>query len=184
MKNEITQKVINFSGKIVEVIKDELFVDSIVLSESQSALARSEYNDCFVRATMVALNISYEKAHEFIAQKFARKFGQGTSVASYARNFINTVKNGKKIKFMGLAPVVPKNVATQMGVTYKMLANPKYKKPTSFTVKSFMESHPTGSYILILDRHAVAVVNGVFYGNTNEKYSQLYRTVFYGFEMK
>lgn len=184
MKNEITQKVINFSGKIIEAIKDELFVDSVVLSESQSSLARSENNDCFVRATMVALNISYEKAHEFIAQKFARKFGQGTEVASYARNFINTVKNGKKIKFMGLAPVVPKSVATQMGVTYKMLANPKYKKPTSFTVKSFMENHPTGSYILILDRHAVAVVNGVFYGNGNEKFSQLYRTVFYGFEMK
>jgi hypothetical protein len=47
-----------------------------------------------------------------------------------------------------------------------------------------MENHPVGRFVLIVQGHAVAVVDGVLYGNRNERYEGLYRSVWYGFEMK
>ena len=45
---------------------------------SKSKLAGSEKNDCFVRACSNAFNVSYELAHEFVAERFDRKNGKGT----------------------------------------------------------------------------------------------------------
>ena len=66
----------------------------------------------------------------------------------------------------------------------KILVNKNYKKPTGYTLKSFMENHPVGRFVLIVQGHAVAVVNGVLFGNGDERYNGLYRSVWYGFEMK
>ena len=66
----------------------------------------------------------------------------------------------------------------------KILANPKYKKPTGFTLKSFIENHPVGRFVLVVEGHAMACVDGVLYGNPNERQQGLYRSVWYGFEMK
>ena len=44
-------------------------------------------------------------------------------------------------------------------------------------MKSFIEAHPKGRYFVILEGHAVAVVNGVLYGNKCEQKSALYRRV-------
>ena len=60
----------------------------------------------------------------------------------------------------------------------------KYKKKTGYTLKSFMEDNPVGNFVLIVKGHAVAVVNGVLFGNCNEKWDGLYRSVWYGFECK
>jgi hypothetical protein len=184
MKKEVTQKVIGFYGKAIEVIKDELFVDSVALSEKQSELAVKENNDCFVRAVMVGLDISYDAAHKFVAENFNRRFREGTSVARSMKNIENKTKNGKKIKFLGFAPIVDENLARTAGIKYKVFANPNYKKPTSFTVKSFMQNNPVGRFILIVEGHAIAIANGVLYGNAPEKRNNLYRTIFYGFECK
>jgi hypothetical protein len=40
------------------------------------------------------------------------------------------------------------------------------------------------NFVLIVQGHAVAVVNGVLFGNGDERYNGLYRSVWYGFEMK
>ncbi len=47
-----------------------------------------------------------------------------------------------------------------------------------------MENNPVGRFVLIVQGHAVAVVNGVLYGNTNENAIGLYRSVWMGFECK
>ena len=47
-----------------------------------------------------------------------------------------------------------------------------------------MENNPVGRFVLIVQGHAVAVVNGVLYGNTNENAIGLYRSVWMGFEIK
>jgi hypothetical protein len=66
----------------------------------------------------------------------------------------------------------------------KGLKNKQYKKATGYTLKSFMENNPVGRFVLIVQGHAVAVVNGVLYGNTNENAIGLYRSVWMGFELK
>ena len=43
-----------------------------------SSLALNEKNDCAVRAFANAFNITYDNAHTFAAEKFARKAKKGT----------------------------------------------------------------------------------------------------------
>jgi hypothetical protein len=182
----ITEKVkINAWGnKEREQLKAEYFVDSNVIAQSQSELAKRETNDCVVRAFMCALDISYEQAHAYIKKEMKREDRHGTYTFLYSKNVIGRIKNGKRISFIGAHPDktwMQKNIANT--TNKKILANPKYKKPTAFTIKAFLESHPVGRFVLIVEGHAIAVVDGVLYGNSNEQYSGLYRSVWYGFKM-
>ena len=45
---------------------------------SESVIAKSETNDCVVRAFASAFDITYDKAHKYVKEKFGRKDRQGT----------------------------------------------------------------------------------------------------------
>ena len=178
----ITEKIKpNLWSKTIEVIKPEFFVDTIKLANEQSELAKKEDNDCVVRAFMAALDISYEQAHTWVKKYLNRKDRKGTFMNAYSKNIIGKTKNSYKVGFMGAHP--SHNMNYSIG-SNKVLVNPKYKKETGYTLKSFMENNPVGRFVLIVQGHAVAVVNGVLYGNSDERYNGLYRTVWFGFEVK
>ena len=172
-----------WSNKEVEMLKLDYFIDYNTVAYASSELAKKETNDCVVKAFMVALNISYVQAHTYIKEKMRRQDHKGTYTSAHARNVINKTKNGKKITFIGTHPSKA-FLGTSICGTKKILANTQYKKPTGYTLKSFMENNPVGRFVLIVQGHAVAVVDGVLYGNTNERYEGIYRSVWYGFEMK
>jgi hypothetical protein len=65
-----------------------------------------------------------------------------------------------------------------------IITNPKYKKPTGYTIASFIENHPTGRYFVIVDGHAVAVINGKLYGNTDDFLSRINRRIHYVIKCK
>jgi len=183
MKVMITEKVrVGLFREEREMIKEEFFVDSVKLAAASSELAKKETNDCVVRAFMCALNLSYDQAHGYIKNKMNRQDRKGTYVNAYAKNVIGTTKNGLKISFIGTHP--SRSFMKHSFGSDKILANKKYKKATGYTLKSFMEAHPVGRFVLIVQGHAVAVVNGVLYGNSDEKWNGLYRSVWVGFEMK
>jgi hypothetical protein len=107
---------------------------------------------------------------------------KGTFMSAYGKNIIGKTKNGKKISFMGIHP--SREFMKYSFGNSKPLVNTKYKKATGYTLKSFMEANPVGNFVLIVQGHAVAVVNGVLYGNGDEKWNGLYRSVWFGFECK
>jgi len=180
----ITEKVkfSVWSNKEREQLKTEYFVDSNAIAQNQSAMAKLETNDCVVRAFMCALDLSYDQAHAWVKKELKRQDRKGTFTNAYAKNIIGKTKNGKKISFMGIHP--SREFMKHSFGSNKPLVNTKYKKATGYTLKSFMEANPVGRFVLIVQGHAVAVVNGVLYGNSNEKWFGLYRSVWYGFEMK
>ena len=45
---------------------------------SKSEIARSEKNDCVVRAIANAFKVNYDMAHVFVKENFVRKNGKGT----------------------------------------------------------------------------------------------------------
>tara|TARA_R110002051_G_scaffold296103_3_gene362109 strand:- start:710 stop:1270 length:561 start_codon:yes stop_codon:yes gene_type:complete len=159
-------------------IKDEFFKDSNIISEAQSKLASQEDNDCVVRAFMMTLGLTYEKAHKFVETKFKRKAGKGTYTKLYLDNILNRQKNGYKMRLMGYHPTY------SYGVKLKKLVNPTYKKETGYTVKSFMEQHQVGRYFIIVKGHALALVDGVLYGNSHEQYNGFRRTIHYVIQCK
>ena len=177
----ITEKIINW-GKEIEIIKSSLFVDTMKLSESQSELAKKENNDCVVRAFMGALDISYDQAHAWVKKNMEREDRKGTFTVKYSKNIIGKTKNGYKVSYIGTHPS-KEGINSRIG-SNKILVNKQYKKATGYTLKSFIENNPVGRFVLIVQGHAVAVVNGVLYANTNENAIGLYRSVWFGFEMK
>ena len=163
-----------WSGRTVtrKKIKDEFFVDSHSVAVSNSELAKKETNDCVVRAFMMALDLPYDKAHKFVADKFKRENRKGTYTSAHLNNVIGRIKNGYRMTLMGYHPKYAFG-------SRKKLVNPKYSKETGYTVKSFMEQHPTGRYFIIVKGHALALVDGVLYGNSSEQYNGFRRSVHY-----
>lgn len=180
----ITEKVrvSVWNNKVREQLKEEFFVNSNDLANASSELALKETNDCVVRAFMCALNLSYDQAHAWVKNELKRQDRKGTFMNAYGKNIIGKTKNGKKISFIGIHP--SREFMKHSFGSDKVLVNRKYKKATGFTLKSFMEAHPVGRFVLIVQGHAVAVVNGVLFGNIDEKWNGLYRSVWFGFEMK
>lgn len=158
-------------------IKDENFRDYRKIGHSHSELSKIEKNDCAVRAFMAALDLSYDESHKFVEEKLNRNRFKGTHVQKYINNILNYQKNGYKITMMGYHPKYAYR-------TNKLLVNPKYKKTTGYTVKSFMEQHPVGRYVIIVKGHALALVDGVYYGNKDEQHYGHLRKVLYVIECK
>ena len=165
-----------------EMILDSKFQDSHKIAVSQSNLATRETNDCVVRAFMAVLDVSYDIAHGWVKKHLNRKFKRGTYTAVNIVNVLGKVKNGYKLHAYGCHPD-KKRIMGCRG--FKTITNPRYKnKQVGYTLKSFMESHPKGRFFVILERHAVALVDGVLYANTQEKYHGLYRRVNWVVECK
>jgi len=162
--------------KVKKMINPELCVDTDVIAR-KSPLGKNEAIDCVVRAFMACLDVSYEMAHSFCKTHLNRKDRQGTYTCMYVDQIIGRVKNGKKITGYGYSP---KNEFMSERLKCKtVLKNPKYKKPTGFTLASFLENHPTGRYFVIVEGHAVAVVEGKLYGNSREGEYRINRRVHY-----
>ena len=180
----ITEKVrVNvWSNKEREQLKAEFFVDSNNLANASSELAKKENNDCVVRAFMCALNLSYDQAHAWVKNELKRQDRKGTYMNAYGKNIIGKTKNGKKINYIGAHP--SRDFLKYSIGSDKILVNKQYKKATGYTLKSFMENNPVGRFMLIVQGHAVAVIDGVLYGNRDEQYKGLYRSVWFGFECK
>ena len=177
----ITEKA-RLGWKEVEALKPEYFVDTIKISNESGELGKNENNDCVVRAFAAALDLPYNQAHAWVKKELNRKDRKGTFMSAYSKNIIGKTKNGKKINYIGSHP--SRDFMKYSIGSDKILVNPKYKTKTGYTLKSFMENNPVGRFVLIVQGHAVAVVNGVLYGNRDEQYKGLYRSVWFGFECK
>ena len=177
----ITEKI-NHWGKEIEIIKSSLFVDTMKLSRRQSELAKKEDRDCVVRAFMAALDISYDQSHAWVKKNMEREDRKGTFTVKYSKNIIGKTKNNYKVSYIGTHPS-KEGINERIG-SNKILVNKQYKKSTGYTLKSFMENNPVGRFVLIVQGHAVAVVNGVLHANTGENAVGLYRSVWMCFEMK
>ncbi len=121
----------------------------------ESRLQLSEKKDCVVRSIASAFDIKYDEAHEICKTEFGRKNKQGTMGTAW------TFKGLSKKDFrIGEKPftMVAKSVLTKKeGI-----------KTLPITVNEFVEKYKTGSYIVLVSRHAFAIVNGVVIGNPDD----------------
>jgi hypothetical protein len=179
VKKEI---ISGFSSRVLRIekrINPELCVNSKELACNHSELAKRETNDCVVRAFMSALDLTYDQSHAWVKKYLKRQDRRGTYTYSFLSNILGKVKNGFEIQMYGLSP----SHAWMMNKV-NIITNPKYKKPTGYTIASFIENHPTGRYFVIVDGHAVAVINGKLYGNTDDFLSRINRRIHYVIKCK
>ena len=140
-----------------------------------SLLAKSEKNDCLVRAFANALNVTYDVAHKFTAEKFERKFRKG------AKMTIDKLSKLGKVSFElfkdSLFPVTKE-------YNLKFVHNPINKeythKKVSYTVKTFSAMFNKGTYVVLVHKHALVIKDGIVVDNPNNRFEG-YRRVVMGY---
>jgi len=131
---------------------------SAIIGYTDSVLAQTETNDCFVRAVASAYQVCYDKAHSWVKKHFKRKNNAGTSnVILFMEKFANDRK-----KLNGRYPKVIQNLREYDSTKLK------YKRTT---LNQFIKKYPTGTYIVIVERHAFTLMNGFVIGNPQDSKS-------------
>jgi len=129
-----------------------------IIGYSESVIAKSECNDCFVRAVASAYETPYDTAHSWVKEKFGRKNRKGTMSVACKMATMQSVGekfNNKEIK----------------GVEKLRSYDSVNNKMKRTTLNQFIKKYPTGSYILIVKRHAFTLKDGAVIGNTEDSKS-------------
>ena len=137
-----------------------------------SLLAKNEKNDCSVRALANAFNVTYDVAHLFAATELERKARKGLKSMF------------QKLDLLGEVTFeLFSNTLFPETKTYKLDGklkprNPDYThKPVQFTVKTFCAKFNKGTYILIVNKHALCIKDGIVIDNPNYKFTGYRRVV-------
>ena len=135
-----------------------------------SEIAKTEKNDCAVRAVANACDVNYDQAHKFCTEMFGREKGKGTTGFSLLLK-MNTEMVFDEVGQLNMFEQGIKRTVKHIGDMPKAggkLFNPKYKhKKVAYTVKEFAQRFNKGNYILAVNKHALAVKNGVVVDNGN-----------------
>jgi hypothetical protein len=127
---------------------------------NDSVLAKSENNDCVVRAFAAAYNVSYDFAHKKVAELFGRKNRQGTfcfSIVMRQMELEDVRINRKKVQ------TIRKDANLSYWVKVKGVNTLR-----SMTTAKFLEDYPTGTYIVTVKGHAFTIKDGVVIGNPED----------------
>jgi hypothetical protein len=120
---------------------------------SDSKLAKSETNDCVVRAIASAFDIQYDKAHKWVADKFNRKPRKGTFGFPIGMDTMST--NKTRFNYKKTKTIEAENLTTNRG-------------KSKMTVGTFAKEYNIGTYILRVTGHAFTIKDGSVIGNTND----------------
>jgi len=137
-----------------------------------SSLAKNEKNDCAVRALANAFNITYDNAHMFAATTLERKVRKGVKSMFAKLDLLGEVTFD-----LFSNTLFPETRTYKLDGKLKPL-NPSYThKPVKFTVKTFCAKFNKGTFILLVNKHALCVKNGIVIDNPNYKFTGYRRVV-------
>ena len=124
-------------------------------AEFNSQIAKNETNDCFVRALAVAAEVDYDTAHQVAKETFKREDRKGTFGAMISAAFLKAEEAGMQVgKNLIAVTVLGK---THLKNRYKLKGEIIWRKKT---LKSFIETHQKGTYIVTVAGHALTVKDG------------------------
>ena len=137
-----------------------------------SVLAINEKNDCSVRALANAFNITYDTAHMFAATKLERKVKKGLKGMFSKLDLL-----GEVTFELFSNTLFPETKTYKLNGKLKPL-NPSYThKPVKFTVKTFCAKFNEGTFILLVNKHALCIKDGIVIDNPNYKFTGYRRVV-------
>ena len=134
---------------------------------ADSKIAKCETNDCFVRATAAAVNVTYDVAHKYVAETFKRKNRKGTAMVAWVmEKMLQRGEKflGKSFKFIG-DPISQYNPMVRP-FTYYGKGDKQVRR--DMTVGTAAKKFNKGRYIVLVTGHAFAIVDGVVVGNWDD----------------
>lgn len=140
---------------------------SAIKGYSDSVTAKTETNDCVVRAFASAFDVSYDYAHKYVAEEFNRKPRRGTffTTSKMIKLSESVIKvNGKKIIPIGTkceSMVYPYSLSYEVKVKGE-------KVKRQMTVGTFVKKNPKGTFFVLVKGHAFTIKDGVVIGNPED----------------
>ena len=149
-----------------------------------SSLAVNEKNDCAVRAFANAFNISYDVAHKFAEDKFARKAKKGVkgmfiTLSKLGFATFDLFQNSlfPETRTYGIHPIARSKNGK--------VVNTKYThKEVNHTVKTFCVKFNKGTFIVMVAKHALVIKDSIVIDNPNYKFTGYRRIVESAVEVK
>ena len=137
-----------------------------------SLIAAGEKNDCVVRACANAFNITYDIAHKFVAVEFKRKARKGT------KKVYNTFKELGKVSFeLFQDTLFPVTKEYKLSCVNKPINKDYTHKAVKYTVKTFCAKYSVGTFIVLVNKHALVIRDGVVVDNGDMRFSGYRRVV-------
>ena len=137
-----------------------------------SVLARNEKNDCSVRALANAFNITYDKAHMFAATKLERKARKGVKAMFAKLDLLGEVTFD-----LFSNTLFPETRTYKLDGTLNPINTDYTHKEVSYTVKTFCTKYNKGTYIVLVNKHALCIKDGIVIDNPNYKFTGYRRVV-------
>ena len=124
-------------------------------AQFNSPIAKRENNDCFVRALATAAEVDYDTAHQVAKETFKREDRKGTMGAMIAAAFLKAEEVGMQVGKNLIAVTVLSK--THLKNRYKLHGDIIWRQKT---LKSFIETHQKGTFIVTVAGHALTVKDG------------------------
>ena len=125
------------------------------IKQGSTGIALKERGDCMVRALAAAADVTYNVSHKFCAEVFGRKSNTGTSDYMVTAAMLRAQESGLEID--GKKYDVSVLGRADICNSYKLNEEIVWRKKT---LKSFIESHQKGSYIVFVSNHALTIKDG------------------------
>lgn len=134
-------------------------------SKTDCKLAKAEKNDCVVRSIASATGVSYRTAHTFCKDEMGRENKKGVNNLLMTTRFIKAEDEGLTLdnKEFSIRKLGKREVKNR----YKLHGEVIWRKKT---LKSFMQSHPKGTYLVLVAKHALTVKDGELLDWDNNKF--------------
>jgi len=143
-------------------VLDYVYASEVINSYKESAKAKNEKNDCFVRAVAAASGSSYDAAHSYVKEVFGRQDRQGTQ---FVNSTMKTIEG--KLQEFGQVKVKFEELPKEKVVnTYKLYGELIDRQKT---VKSFIKDNSRGTFIVLVAKHAFTIKDGVLVDNQGEE---------------
>jgi hypothetical protein len=132
-----------------------------IIGYSDSSIAKTESNDCVVRAIASAFEMHYDESHKLVAKIWFRRNREGT------RNFVGGMRHmvDNKIPINGK---LFSNLGGQYGnMKYDVKVKGQIVK-RNMTTGTFIKKYPVGKYLVVVRGHAFSIIDGKVVGNTGD----------------
>jgi hypothetical protein len=129
-----------------------------IIGYNKSTIAKSEKNDCVVRAVASTFGLEYDVAHKFVKEEFGRQTGKGTF------GTVSKLKARTHILGTSYRVIDKKDIVYPGSARHQSLGG----KPVEITLRIFLERFPKGRFLIIVQGHAFSVIDGVVVGNKSD----------------
>ena len=132
-----------------------------IIGYGDSVIAKGETNDCVVRAISSAFQMHYDRAHEFVREKFGRENRKGTKF--FVGGMRRMEDDGQDINLKSF-----ESMGDQHGrMAYEVKVKDKVVK-RKMTTGTFIKKYPVGRYLVVVRGHAFSIINGEVVGNVED----------------